>query len=82
MILALKCENDPKFVRDSNSSLKCLPFQLSNVRELESIKYAFDIGLMQLFYTSQKILPAGEVNPKLCMYTYLHALFLMHYERL
>ena len=80
MILALKCENDRKFVRDSNSSLKCLPFQLSNVREIETIKYVFDIGLMQLFYTSQKILPVGEANPKLCMYTYLHALFLMHYE--
>ena len=32
--------NDQKFVRDSNSSLKLLTFQLSNVRELESIKYA------------------------------------------
>ena len=32
--------NDQKFVRDSNSSLKLLTFQLSNVRELETIKYA------------------------------------------
>ena len=33
--------NDQIFVRDSNYSLKLLPFQLSNVRELETIKYAF-----------------------------------------
>ena len=32
--------NDQKFVRDSNSSLKLLAFQLSNKRELETIKYA------------------------------------------
>ena len=32
--------NDQKFVRDSNSSLKLLTFQLSNVKELETIKYA------------------------------------------
>ena len=37
-----KWKNDPKFVRDSNSSLKLLTFKLSNVRELETIKYAFD----------------------------------------
>ena len=36
-----KLKNDPKFVRDSNSCLKLLTFQLSNVRELETIKYAF-----------------------------------------
>ena len=30
-----------EFVRDSNSSLKLLTFQPSNVRELETIKYAF-----------------------------------------
>ena len=34
-------KNDQKFVRDSNSSLKLLTFPLSNVRELETIKYAF-----------------------------------------
>ena len=34
-------KNDSKFVRDSNSSLKLLTFQLSNVRELETIKYTF-----------------------------------------
>ena len=35
-------KNYPKLVRDSNFSLKLLTFQLSNVRELETIKYAFD----------------------------------------
>ena len=30
-----------KFDRDSNCSLKLLTFQLSNVKELETIKYAF-----------------------------------------
>ena len=35
-------KNDPKFVRVSNSSLKLLIFQLSNVKEVETIKYAFD----------------------------------------
>ena len=34
-------QNDPKFVGDSNSTLKFLTFQLSNVRELETNKYAF-----------------------------------------
>ena len=38
-------KNDPKFVRDSNPSLKLLTFQLSNVRELETIKYAFDSSI-------------------------------------
>ena len=37
-------KNDPKFVRVSNSSLQLLIFQLSNVTELETIKYAFDGG--------------------------------------
>ena len=37
-------QNDPKFVRDSNSTLKFLIFQLSNVRELETIKYTFASG--------------------------------------
>ena len=37
-----KVKNDPKFVRDSNSSLKLLTFQFSYVRELETIKYGFD----------------------------------------
>ena len=35
-------QNDPKFVKDSNSTLKFLTFQLSNVRELDTIKYAFE----------------------------------------
>ena len=36
-------KKDPKVVRDSNCSLKLLTFQLfSNVREFETIKYAFD----------------------------------------
>ena len=35
-------KNDPKFVIDSNSSLKVLAFQLANVRELETVKYAFE----------------------------------------
>ena len=34
-------KNDPEFVRNSNSSLGLITFQLSNVRELETIKYAF-----------------------------------------
>ena len=34
-------KNALEFVRDSNSSLKLLTFQLSNVRKLETIKYAF-----------------------------------------
>ena len=42
-------QNDPKFVRDSNSTLKFLTFQLSNVRELETIKYAFDSWLFLYF---------------------------------
>ena len=33
-------KNDPKFVRDSNTHLKFLTFQLSNVRELKTIKHA------------------------------------------
>ena len=43
MTLALKVKNDPEFVRDCNSSLKLLTFQLSNVRELETIIHAFGI---------------------------------------
>ena len=37
-----KVKNDPKLVRDSNSSLKLLTFQLCNISEWETIKYAFD----------------------------------------
>ena len=37
-------KNDPKFVGDSNSSLKLLIFQLINVRELETIEYAFGVA--------------------------------------
>ena len=37
----VKVKNDPKFDRGSNSALKLLTFQLSNVIELETIKYAF-----------------------------------------
>ena len=36
-----KVKNYIGIVGDSNSSLKLLTFQLSNVRELETIKYAF-----------------------------------------
>ena len=35
-------KNAQEFVRDTNSNLKLLTFQLSNVRELETIKYAFE----------------------------------------
>ena len=45
-----KVKNDPKFVRDFNSSLKLLTFQLSNVRELETIKYAFDYNSCKALY--------------------------------
>ena len=34
-------KNDQTFVRDSNSGPKPPTFQLSNVRELETIKYAY-----------------------------------------
>ena len=37
-----KVKNEPKFIRDSDSSLELLTFQLSNVRELETIKFTFD----------------------------------------
>ena len=50
MFLAQKSEkkvkNDPKLVRDSNSSLKLRTFQLSNVRELETIKKAFAVIML------------------------------------
>ena len=36
---------DLKIVRDSNSSLKLLTFQLSNVSELETIKYAYAVPI-------------------------------------
>ena len=35
-------KKDPKVVRDSNCSLKLVTFQFANVREFETIKYAFD----------------------------------------
>ena len=35
-------------VRDSNSTLKLLTLQLSNVRELETIKYAFGVTALKL----------------------------------
>ena len=38
-----KVKNYQEFVRDSNLSLKLLTFQLSNARELETIKYAFGL---------------------------------------
>ena len=40
-MLSSKIKNDQIYVRDSNSGLKFLTFQLSNVRELETIKYAY-----------------------------------------
>ena len=54
-----KRKNDFKLVRDSNSSLKFLTFQLSNVSEsnireslmLETIEYAFDRRLSSLQLT-------------------------------
>ena len=46
--MALKKE---KFVRDPNSSLKLLTFQLSNVGELENIKYAFSLTVVCLMKT-------------------------------
>ena len=45
MSFSLKTESDPKFVRDSNSSLVLLTFQLSDVRELEAIEYAFSLNV-------------------------------------
>ena len=41
-LLTLKLKNDSNFVRDSKSGgLNLLNFQLSNVIELETIKYAY-----------------------------------------
>ena len=37
----MKVKNYQKIVRDSNSGPKLLTFQLSNVRELKTIKYAY-----------------------------------------
>ena len=37
----LKSKKDINFVRDSNSGLNFITFQHSNVRELETIKYAY-----------------------------------------
>ena len=46
-------KNDPTLVRDSNSCLKLLTFQLSNVRELETIKYTFDSTLGCKFFCAE-----------------------------
>ena len=40
MILSLKSKNYPKFVKDSISGLKLLPFHLSDVTGLDTIKHA------------------------------------------
>ena len=39
----LKSENDLKSVRDSNSVLNILTFRLSNIRELDNVKYAYTL---------------------------------------
>ena len=39
----IKAKDYPKFVRDSKSGFKLLTFQLSNVRGLETIKYASEV---------------------------------------
>ena len=56
--------DDPKFVRDSNSNLKLLTFQLSNVRELETIKYAYGSWLIYDWkvytYWCEKLSSYGE----------------------
>ena len=44
---------EPKFVRDCNSSLKLLTFQLSDVRELETIKYTSGNQVEQFSHQSQ-----------------------------
>ena len=50
-------KSDSKFVRDSNSSLKLLTFQLFNVREWETIKYAFAVNLHKTLRMKTGVLP-------------------------
>ena len=49
-------KNDPKFVRDSDSSVKLLTFQLSNVRELDTIKYAFVMYIFTMHFLTKDFL--------------------------
>ena len=51
--LPWKVKDEGQFVRDSHPSLKFLTFQLSNVRELETIKYAYNIGVNKFWKSSQ-----------------------------
>ena len=57
-------KNDPTFVRDSNSSLKLLTFQLSNVRELETTKYTFDFTLGCKFFCAENNLGILRRGPR------------------
>ena len=65
-------KNDPKFVRDSNSTLKVLTFQLSNVRELETIKYAFATQIEYKELLANKKLPRRFHNVGCCQFAILN----------
>ena len=51
----MKVKNDQKVVRDSNPRRKLLTNQLSDVRELETIKYAFAYELISVLISCKTL---------------------------
>ena len=83
LISVLKCDNDPKFVRDSNSSLKLLAFQPSNVRELESIKYAFasnQYHIRNIADHMQVPIPRDQINIGPALFIYCIFIYYGYYN--
>ena len=49
MTLSFKTEKDPKFVTNSNCGLSTLSFPLSNIREVDTVKYIYDQYIRRFF---------------------------------
>ena len=64
MTLSFKTEKDPKFVTNSNCGLSTLTFPLSNIREVDTIKYIYYDQYIRRYSDFQMFSMYNNVFPK------------------
>ena len=73
MTLSFKTEKDPKVVTNSNCVLSTLTFQLCNIREVDTIRYAYDQYIrrysdFQMFSMYNNVFPKKTSIPNVLSY--------------
>ena len=58
----MKVKTIPSYFRDSNFNLNLLTFQLSNIRELETLKYTFEAVVLKYSVLSVLSLTYTKTN--------------------